>query len=55
VLFFKAVVVRNSVVDPHHLDVDPDADPGYQNDADSCGSGSTTLVRNTTVIVTKLC
>jgi hypothetical protein len=25
------------------LDADPDADPGYQNDADPCGSESTTL------------
>jgi hypothetical protein len=44
-------------VDPHHVDVDPDpvtdpanhfdADPdagtGYHNDADPCGSGSTSL------------
>jgi hypothetical protein len=26
------------------FDADPDADPGYQNDADLCGSGSTTLI-----------
>jgi hypothetical protein len=25
-------------------DVYPDADPGYQNDADPCGSGTTTLL-----------
>jgi hypothetical protein len=25
-------------------DADPDADPYYQNDADSCGSGPTTLL-----------
>ncbi len=58
-LFSRAVVVRNNVVDPHHLDADPDADPGYQNDTDPsrCGSGRIrirTLVRNTAVFVTKL-
>jgi hypothetical protein len=26
-----------------HADADPDEDPGYQNDADVCGSWSTTL------------
>ncbi len=29
VLHFKAVVVRNSAVNPNHVDADSDVDPGY--------------------------
>ncbi len=33
-----------SVANPHHIiNADQDADLGYQNDADLCGSGCTTL------------
>jgi hypothetical protein len=33
------------VTDPaNHFDADPDADLDYQNDADPCGSGFTTLL-----------
>jgi hypothetical protein len=38
--------LMRTVPDPaYHFDVDPDADPGYQNNADPCRSrfGSTTL------------
>jgi hypothetical protein len=35
----------NFDANPHFFDADanPNADPGYQNDKDPCGSGSTTL------------
>jgi hypothetical protein len=32
-------------------DADPGVDPGYQNDANPCGSGSATLVPDASVII----
>jgi hypothetical protein len=35
----------DSVLDPaYHFDADPDPDPGYQINANPCGSGSTKLL-----------
>jgi hypothetical protein len=45
--FWIQLINFDSDVDPDFLfdaDEDPGVDPGYQNDEDPCGSGSTKLV-----------